>query len=134
MVAAAALGFISLGQTVALMMGGIDLSVGPLAGFLVSSASFFINDGKSVAAGHRSASSSCSCWPAPTGAANGSLIRFGEVHRGGRHVDHVYRPAGVQLPAPCRAGRLISATVTAAVTKKLGPFPIVFLVLVLVTV
>ena len=35
MVAAAALGFIALGQTVALMIGGIDLSVGPLAGFLV---------------------------------------------------------------------------------------------------
>lgn len=29
---ATALGFIALGQTVALLMGGIDLSVGPLAG------------------------------------------------------------------------------------------------------
>ncbi len=42
-----ALGFIALGQTVALLMGGIDLSVGPLAGFLVVVASFFINDDKS---------------------------------------------------------------------------------------
>ena len=33
--ACAALGFISLGQTFALLLGGIDLSVGPLAGFLV---------------------------------------------------------------------------------------------------
>ena len=32
---ATALGFIALGQTVALLLGGIDLSVGPLAGFLV---------------------------------------------------------------------------------------------------
>ena len=31
----AALGFIAMGQTVALMMAGIDLSVGPLAGLLV---------------------------------------------------------------------------------------------------
>ena len=35
MFACAALGFIALGQTVALLIGGIDLSVGPLAGFLV---------------------------------------------------------------------------------------------------
>ncbi len=33
MFACAALGFISLGQTFALLLGGIDLSVGPLAGF-----------------------------------------------------------------------------------------------------
>jgi ribose transport system ATP-binding protein len=46
---ATALGFIAMGQTIALLMGGIDLSVGPLAGFLVVVASFFINDGQSVA-------------------------------------------------------------------------------------
>ena len=57
MVAAAALGFIALGQTVALMMGGIDLSVGPLVGFLVVVGSFFINDGKSSRR-HRSSASS----------------------------------------------------------------------------
>ena len=47
--ACAALGFISLGQTFALLLGGIDLSVGPLAGFLVVIASFFVLDGKSPA-------------------------------------------------------------------------------------
>ncbi len=49
MFACAALGFISLGQTFALLLGGIDLSVGPLAGFLVVAASFFVLDGKSTA-------------------------------------------------------------------------------------
>ena len=49
MFACAALGFISLGQTFALLLGGIDLSVGPLAGFLVVVASFFVLDGKSPA-------------------------------------------------------------------------------------
>src|SRR4051794_2558347 len=48
MFACAALGFISLGQTFALVLGGIDLSVGPLAGFLVVVASFFVLDGHSV--------------------------------------------------------------------------------------
>ena len=45
---ATALGFIALGQTVVLLLGAIDLSVGPLAGFLVVVASFFINDDKSA--------------------------------------------------------------------------------------
>ena len=49
MFACAALGFISLGQTFALLLGGIDLSVGPLAGLLVVVASFFVLDGKSPA-------------------------------------------------------------------------------------
>src|SRR5581483_9403579 len=49
MFACAALGFISLGQTFALLLGGIDLSVGPLAGFLVVLASFFVLDGHSPA-------------------------------------------------------------------------------------
>ena len=48
MMLVAALGFISLGQNVALLTGGIDLSVGPLAGFLVVVASFFVNDGAAV--------------------------------------------------------------------------------------
>ena len=58
MFACAALGFISLGQTFALLLGGIDLSVGPLAGFLVVLASFFVLDGKSRRSGR---SGSCSC-------------------------------------------------------------------------
>ena len=47
MTSCAALGFIALGQTIALLVGGIDLSVGPLAGFMVVVGSFFLNDGKS---------------------------------------------------------------------------------------
>ena len=75
MFACAALGFISLGQTFALLLGGIDLSVGPLAGFLVVVGSFFILDGKSPAV-----------WvlgfvvmlaaPLGVGLLNGALIRF----------------------------------------------------------
>ena len=41
-----ALGFIAIGQTIAMLLGGIDLSVGPLAGLLVVVGSFFINDGR----------------------------------------------------------------------------------------
>ncbi|TIH38639.1 ATP-binding cassette domain-containing protein [Subtercola vilae] len=45
---ACGLGAIAMGQTIALLLGGIDLSVGPLAGFLVVIASYFINDGAST--------------------------------------------------------------------------------------
>ena len=44
-----ALGFIALGQTIALLTGGIDLSVGPLVGFLVVVGSFFVLDESPVA-------------------------------------------------------------------------------------
>jgi ribose transport system ATP-binding protein len=42
----AALAFISLGQLCVVMTGGIDISVGPLAGLNVVIASFFVVDGK----------------------------------------------------------------------------------------
>jgi ribose transport system ATP-binding protein len=42
----AALGFIAIGQSIILMTGGIDLSIGPAAGFLLCVGSFFINDEK----------------------------------------------------------------------------------------
>ncbi|NDC17444.1 MAG: ABC transporter, partial [Actinobacteria bacterium] len=45
---ATGLGFIALGQTIVLMTGGIDLSVGPASGVLLVIGSFFINDGKSL--------------------------------------------------------------------------------------
>ena len=48
--AATAIGSIAIGQNIALLTGGIDLSVGPLAGFLVVVASFYANDG--TTAGH----------------------------------------------------------------------------------
>jgi hypothetical protein len=75
MTSCAALGFIALGQTIALLVGGIDLSVGPLAGFMVVIGSFFLNDAKAaptmvlglllmLLAG------------IGTGAVNGALIRY----------------------------------------------------------
>ena len=45
--AAAALGFISLGQATVVLTGGIDVSVGPLAGLMVVIASFAIVAGAS---------------------------------------------------------------------------------------
>ena len=75
MFACAALGFISLGQTFALLLGGIDLSVGPLAGFLVVLASFFVLDGKSPAVWALGFVLMFLC-AVGVGLLNGALIRF----------------------------------------------------------
>ena len=70
-----ALGFISLGQTFALLLGGIDLSVGPLAGFLVVVASFFVLDGKSPGIWALGFIVMLAC-ALGVGLLNGALIRF----------------------------------------------------------
>ncbi len=77
MLLVAALGFIALGQTIALLTGGIDLSVGPLAGLLVVVGSFFINDGKAAVV-MLLGFVLMFLTAAATGALNGSLIRFGK--------------------------------------------------------
>ena len=132
MVAAAALGFIALGQTVALMMGGIDLSVGPLAGFLVVAASFFINDGKPpglIVAGFLV----MFVLAGATGAANGSLIRFGKFTAVAATLTTYIALQGFSFLLRATPGGIVSTTITAAITKKVGRFPVVFLVLIVVT-
>jgi ribose transport system ATP-binding protein len=133
MVAAAALGFISLGQTVALMMGGIDLSVGPLAGFLVVVGSFFINDKKSaglILLGFVM----MFLVAAATGIVNGSLIRFAKFTAVAATLTTYIALQGFSFLLRAAPGGLISAKVTAAITKKIGPIPVVFLALVVIAV
>lgn len=133
MLAAAALGFISLGQTVALMMGGIDLSVGPLAGFLVVVGSFFINDRKSVALVILGFVLMIVLGGA-AGVVNGSLIRFAKFTAVAATLTTYIALQGFSFLLRSAPGGLTSAKVTAAITKKLGPIPIAFLVLVVVAV
>lgn len=133
MLAAAALGFISLGQTVALMMGGIDLSVGPLAGFLVVVGSFFINDGKSVALVVLGFVLMIVLGSA-TGVVNGSLIRFAKFTAVAATLTTYIALQGFSFLLRAAPGGLINATVTSAITKKIGRIPIVFVVLVAVAV
>ncbi|MFC5381557.1 ATP-binding cassette domain-containing protein [Aquipuribacter nitratireducens] len=127
-----ALGFISLGQTVALLTGGIDLSVGPLAGFLVVVASFFVNDGAAlpvllagfllmlVAAG-------------ATGAVNGSLVRFAHFTPVAATLVAYIALQGLSFTLRASPGGIISRQVTDALLTTVGPIPVVFVVLVAVT-
>jgi ribose transport system ATP-binding protein len=133
MVAVAALGFISMGQTVALMMGGIDLSVGPLAGFLVVAASFFINQGRStgtIAFGVLL----MFLLAGATGIVNGSLIRFGRFTAVAATLTTYIALQGFSFLLRASPGGIISGAITTAITRKVGRFPIVFLALIVVTV
>lgn len=126
---ATGLGFIALGQTIVLMTGGIDLSVGPASGVLLVVGSFFINDGKSL----------------PLilfgfflvflvsiliGIINGVLIRFAKftpvagtltVYIGLIGIGFLLRPA---------PGGYFNATFTDLLLRKLGPIPWTFIILV----
>jgi ribose transport system ATP-binding protein len=102
---ATALGFIALGQTVALLLGAIDLSVGPLAGFLVVAASFFINDDKStlvIAAGFALIFFGCICRRRDQ-RASGPICQF-HAHSG--DAGHVHRLAGHEFPSARQSRRL----------------------------
>jgi ribose transport system ATP-binding protein len=129
MFACAALGFISLGQTFALLLGGIDLSVGPLAGFLVVLGSFFILDGRSAGV-----------WvlgfflmflfAAGVGLLNGSLIRFAKFTPVAATLVTYIGLGGLAFRLRSAPDGYIAASVTDAISTKVGPVPVAFIVFV----
>ena len=125
---ATALGFIALGQTVALLMGGIDLSVGPLAGFLVVVASFFINDDKSAAviiAGFALMFGAALV----VGAINGMLIRFANFTPIAATLAMYIGIQGMSFLLRDAPGGYINFAVTDWINWQLGPIPAAFIVL-----
>ena len=132
MTSCAALGFIAMGQTVALLIGGIDLSVGPLSGFLVVVASFFVNDGSSplvmvtgfVLMG---------VGAVVTGALNGSLVRFAKFTPVAATLVTYIALQGASFLLRDAPGGNIASSVTGAIATKIGPVPVVFIVLIVVT-
>ena len=126
---ATALGFIALGQTVALLMGGIDLSVGPLAGFLVVVASFFINEGKSpwmIAAGFALMFGGALI----VGAINGLLIRFANFTAIAATLAMYIGLQGMSFLLRNAPDGYISAAVVDVINTQIGPIPLAFVVLV----
>jgi ribose transport system ATP-binding protein len=130
MFACAALGFISLGQTFALLLGGIDLSVGPLAGFLVVLGSFFVLDGRSPAV-----------WvlgfvlmflsAVGIGLLNGSLIRFAKFTPVAATLVTYIGLGGLSFTLRSAPDGYIATSVTDTISTKVGPVPLAFVVFVL---
>ncbi len=129
----AALGFISIGQTAVLMLGGIDLSVGPLAGFLVVVGSFFLVDEKSagvMALGFLAMAAAA----ALVGLVNGSLVRFAKFTPVAATLTLFIGLQGLSFVLRDRPGGFISGTITRAIQTKLGPVPLSFIILVAISI
>jgi ribose transport system ATP-binding protein len=129
MVAAAALGFIALGQTVSLLLGGIDLSVGPLSGFLVVVASFFVNDGKPagvILAGMLL----MGVVAVAVGLVNGALIRFARFTPIAATLAMYIALQGLGFVLRDGPDGYIDADVVAVIQYTVGPIPVAFIVLV----
>ncbi len=133
LILATALGFIALGQTIALLLGAIDLSVGPLAGFLVVVASFFINDGQPalmLVAGFVL----MILGALAVGGLNGVLIRFANFTPIAATLAVYIGLQGMSFLLRDNPDGYINADVVQVVTWQIGPVPVAFLVLVLFAV
>jgi ribose transport system ATP-binding protein len=122
------LGFIALGQTVAMLLGGIDLSVGPLSGFLVVVASFFINTGHPVGlfvAGFLL----IAVGAAAVGLVNGGLIRFANFTPIAATLSMYIGLQGASFLLRGGPGGYFDAGVVSVLSAQVGPVPIAFLVM-----
>ena len=125
---ATALGFIALGQTIALLLGAIDLSVGPLSGFLVVVASFFINDDKStfmIAAGFVLIFFGAFV----VGGINGILIRFANFTPIAATLAMYIGLQGMSFLLRENPGGYINGNVAQVITWQFGPIPASFIAL-----
>jgi len=127
-----ALGFIAIGQTVALLVAGIDLSVGPLAGFLVVVGSFFLVDGNSFGIMILGLVA-MAVVAVVVGGVNGSLVRFLKFTPVAATLTTYIALGGLAFVVRDRPGGFISGTVTSIIMAKLGPVPWAFIALVAVT-
>jgi ribose transport system ATP-binding protein len=129
----AALTFISFGQTTVILTGGIDISTGPLAGFLVVVASFFVVEGSSVPfilVGF----AAMLAVALGVGLVNGSLVRFGRFTPVGATLVSYIALQGVSLILrPVRGGSILQP-VADLIETRIGPIPIAFLLAVAVAI
>jgi len=130
---ATGLGFIALGQTIVLMTGGIDLSVGPASGVLLVIGSFFINDKKSlfiIILGFVL----IFVFAVLIGVINGALIRFAKFTPVAGTLTVYIALIGIGFllrPAP---GGYFNATFTELLLLKIGPVPYTFIILVIAAI
>jgi ribose transport system ATP-binding protein len=127
-----ALAFISLGQTVVIMTGGIDLSLGPLSGLLVVIASFLVT-GHASGVGVFLAFVLMAAVAAASGLLNGVLVRYGGFTAVAATLTLYIGLQGVSLLLRPFQGGYIDTHVTGLITARIGSVPIAFAVVVLVT-
>ena len=129
----AALSFIGLGQMCPIFTGGIDVSVGPLAGLTVVIASFFFVDGSSAAIMLVGLLAMFGAGAA-IGLANGSLVRFGNFTAVAATLGVYIIIQGFSVLLRPQPAGSISTDVIAAVQTSVGGVPVAFVVAVLLAI
>ena len=128
-----ALGFVALGQTTVMMTGGIDLSTGPLTGFLVVIASFFVNDKAPITAISLGLLTMLVV-AVITGLVNGSLIRFVKFTAIAATLTTYIAIGGFAFLLRPEPGGYISQDFSDLLNSAAGPIPYVFMALFAATV
>ncbi len=123
-----ALGFIAVGQTLVMLVGGMDLSVGPMAGFLLIVASFFVQDGSKMTS-IIFAFVLMLILAIAGGAANGALIRFGKFTAVAATLTSYIGIQGFSYLLRKTPGGFINQNVSAKITGSWGPIPVAFIIL-----
>jgi ribose transport system ATP-binding protein len=127
----ATLGFVAIGQSVALMVGAIDLSVGPLMGFVVVVESFFLTQ----AAG---TGSSLLGWallvvvPLAIGLINWALVDLVKLNSIVATLITYIALQALSLVLRPEPGGTFSLGLTDAIDARVGAVPVAFLVLLVV--
>jgi ribose transport system ATP-binding protein len=118
--------FVSYGQLMVVLTGGIDLSVGPLMGLLVVIASFFVNDGKApvtVLIGFLLMAVAA----IGTGVLNGGMVRILRFNPVAATLVTYIGLQGISLELrPFQAG-YINTDVANKIGTNLGDIPVAFL-------
>jgi ribose transport system ATP-binding protein len=128
-----ALGFVAIGQTTVMMTGGIDLSTGPLVGFLVVIASFFINDDAPFTA-IMMGLVTMALVAVLVGLANSALIRFVKFTAIAATLTTYIAIGGFAFLLRPQPDGYISQAISEVLNAAIGPIPYVFIALVVATV
>jgi ribose transport system ATP-binding protein len=128
-----ALGFVAIGQTTVMMTGGIDLSTGPLIGFLVVIASFFINDEAPMTAIVMGLVT-MAVVAAFVGLVNSSLIRFVKFTAIAATLTTYIAIGGFAFILRPEPDGYISIAFADILNAAIGPIPYVFIGLVVATI
>jgi ribose transport system ATP-binding protein len=129
----AATAFISFGQECVILTGGIDLSVGPLAGLVVVIGSFFENSGRSavvIAAGFLVMLAASGA----VGLLNGTMVRFAQFTPIVATLVTYIALQGISLVLRPFQGGYISFSILGAINHSAGPVAIAFLAAVVVAI
>jgi ribose transport system ATP-binding protein len=123
----ATLALITIGQQIVLLTGGIDLSVGPVAGLLVVVMSFVLAQGRTPSALVLGLGLSLAIAVA-AGLLNGTLIAFGRLPALIVTLGTYVAFQGVSLLLRPQVGGSIDGGLVSAVQKNLGPIPVAFII------